>query len=142
MLLVYMFCSFYLILYIIRFYFSSFYYFDYYQHQYFTSIRFHMFLFIENSFLDHLLECPIGPSLKVVQYDGFLTGSTWRLLCLNFSALPAIHVLRSVSEPRKHWIAGSRIYKTNFLFFIFFFRINSITFYFSWFRLRNPMDLE
>ena len=48
-----MFCSFYLILYIIWFQFSlslsPFYYFDYYEHQYFTSILFHMFSFIKNA---------------------------------------------------------------------------------------------
>ena len=48
-----MFCSFYLILYIIWFQFSSslspFYYFDYYEHQYFTSVLFHMFSFIKNA---------------------------------------------------------------------------------------------
>ena len=64
----------------------------------------HLFFFIcfliKMYYLDHLLECPIGPSLKVVQlrYDGFLTGPIWRPLCLNFSALPAIHVLRSVAN--------------------------------------------
>ena len=51
--LVYMFCSFYLILYIIWFQFSlslsPFYYFDYYEHQYFTSVLFHMFSFIKNA---------------------------------------------------------------------------------------------
>ena len=51
--LVYMFCSFYLILYIIWFHFSlslsPFYYFDYYEHQYFTSVLFHMFSFIKNA---------------------------------------------------------------------------------------------
>ena len=49
-----MFCSFYLILYIIWFHFSlslsPFYYFDYYEHQYFTSVLFHMFSFIKNAF--------------------------------------------------------------------------------------------
>ena len=48
-----MFCSFYLILYIIWFQFSlslsPFYYFDYYEHQYFTSVLFHMFSFIKNA---------------------------------------------------------------------------------------------
>ena len=48
-----MFCSFYLILYIIWFHFSlslrPFYYFDYYEHQYFTSVLFHMFSFIKNA---------------------------------------------------------------------------------------------
>ena len=48
-----MFCSFYLILYIIWFQFSlslsPFYYFDYYKHQYFTSVLFHMFSFIKNA---------------------------------------------------------------------------------------------
>ena len=70
-LLVYMFCSFYLILYIIRFYFNlsltPFYYFDYYEHQYLTSVLFHIFFWLKMHFLDHLLECPIGLSLKVVQ---------------------------------------------------------------------------
>ena len=51
--LVYMFCSFDLILYIIWFQFSlslsPFYYFDYYEHQYFTSVLFHMFSFIKNT---------------------------------------------------------------------------------------------
>ena len=51
--LVYMFCSFYLILYVIWFQFSlslsPFYYFDYYEYQYFTSVLFHMFSFIENA---------------------------------------------------------------------------------------------
>ena len=50
---VYMFCSFYLILYIIWFQFSlslsPFYYFDHYEHQYFTSVLFHMFSFIKNA---------------------------------------------------------------------------------------------
>ena len=48
-----MFCSFYLILYIIWFQFSlslsPFYYFDYYEHQYFTSVLFHMFSFTKNA---------------------------------------------------------------------------------------------
>ena len=48
-----MFCSFYLILYIIWFQFSlslsPFYYFDYYEHQYFTSVLFHLFSFIKNA---------------------------------------------------------------------------------------------
>ena len=48
-----MFCSFYLILYIIWFHFSfslgSFYYFDYYEHQCFTSVLFHMFSFNKNA---------------------------------------------------------------------------------------------
>ena len=48
-----MFCSFYLILYIIWFQFSlslsPFYYFDYYEHQCFTSVLFHMFSFIKNA---------------------------------------------------------------------------------------------
>ena len=48
-----MFCSFYLILYIIWFHFSlslsPFYYFDYYEHQYFTFVLFHMFSFIKNA---------------------------------------------------------------------------------------------
>ena len=47
-----MFCSFYLILYIIWFQFSlflsPFYYFDYYEHQYFTSAL-HIFSFIKNA---------------------------------------------------------------------------------------------
>ena len=33
----------------------------------FTSVLFHMFSFIKNALFDHILECPIGPSLKVVQ---------------------------------------------------------------------------
>ena len=48
-----MFCSFYLILYIIWFQFSlslsPFYYFDLYEHQYFTFVLFHMFSFIKNA---------------------------------------------------------------------------------------------
>ena len=48
-----MFCSFYLILYMIWFQFSlslsPFFYFDYYEHQYFTSFLFHMFFFIKNA---------------------------------------------------------------------------------------------
>ena len=48
-----MFCSFYLILYIIWFQFSlslsPFDFFDYYEHQYFTSVLFHMFSFIKNA---------------------------------------------------------------------------------------------
>ena len=63
-----MFCSFYLILYIIWFQFSL----------YFitliimsTSILhpffFTCFLLLKMHYLDHILECPIGPSLKVVQ---------------------------------------------------------------------------
>ena len=48
-----MFCSFYLILYIIWFQLSlslsPFYYFDYYEHQYFTSVLFHVFSFIKNA---------------------------------------------------------------------------------------------
>ena len=51
--IVYMFCSFYLILYITWFQFSlslsPFYYFDYYEHQYFTSVLFHMFSLIKNA---------------------------------------------------------------------------------------------
>ena len=51
--LAYLFCSFYLILYIIWFQFSlslsPFYYFNYYEHQYFTSVLFHMFSFIKNA---------------------------------------------------------------------------------------------
>ena len=66
-----MFCSFYLILYIIWFHFSlsltPFYYFDYYEHQYFLSVLFHMFFWFKMHYLDHLLQCPIRPSLKVVQ---------------------------------------------------------------------------
>ena len=70
-----MFCSFHLILYIIWFHFSlsltPFYYFDYCEHQYFTSVLLHMvfffFFLIKMHYLDHLLEYPIGPSLKVVQ---------------------------------------------------------------------------
>ena len=48
-----MFCSYYLILYIIWFQLSlslsPFYYFDYYEHQYFTSVLFHIFSFIKNA---------------------------------------------------------------------------------------------
>ena len=48
-----MFCSFYLILYMIWFQFSlsfsPFYYFDYYEHHYFTSVLFHMFSFIKSA---------------------------------------------------------------------------------------------
>ena len=68
---VYMFCSFYLILYMIWFNFSlsltPFYYFDYYEHQYFTSILCHMFFWLKMHYLDHLFERPIGPSLKALQ---------------------------------------------------------------------------
>ena len=96
-----MFCSFYLILYIIWFHFSlslsPFYYFDYYEHQYFTYVLFQMFFLLKMHYLDHILERPIGPLLKVVQLRRLLTGPIWRPLCLNFSALPAIHVLRSVA---------------------------------------------
>ena len=49
----YLFCSFYLILYIIWFQFSlslsPFYYFDHYEHQCFTSVLFHMFSFIKSA---------------------------------------------------------------------------------------------
>ena len=44
-------------------------------------------------YLDHLLECPIGPFIESSAVTtGFLTGLTCRPHCLNFSALPAIHV--------------------------------------------------
>ena len=70
--IVYMFCSFYLILYIIWFQFSlslsPFYYFDYYEHQYFTSVLFHMFSFIKIAlFGSYSWMSHPGPSLKVVQ---------------------------------------------------------------------------
>ena len=35
-------------------------------------------------YVDHLLECPIGPSLKVGQLRRFFTGPIWRPLYLNF----------------------------------------------------------
>ena len=80
-----MFCSFYdLILYMIWFHF--------YLHVYFitliimsTSILhlffFTYFLLLKMHYLDHILECPIGPSLKVVQlrrlFDGRFASMFW-----------------------------------------------------------------
>ena len=76
---------------------SPFYYFDYYEHQYFTSVLFHMFSFIKNalfgsySWMSHrtfIESSAVTTAFWLDQYGG--------LFASIFSALPAIHVLRSV----------------------------------------------
>ena len=46
---------------------AYYYYFGYYEHQYLHLFFFTCFLLLKMHYLDHILECPIGPSLKVVQ---------------------------------------------------------------------------
>ena len=54
------------------------------------------FLLLKMHYLDHILECPIGPSLKIVQLRRLFDWTNMAAALLHFSALPAIHVLRSV----------------------------------------------
>ena len=86
-----MFCSFYLIFYIIWFQFSlslsPFYYFDYYEHQYFTSVLLHMFSFIKNalfgsySWMSHrtfIESSAVTTAFWLDQYGGRFASIFWR----------------------------------------------------------------
>ena len=68
-----------------------------------------MFFWLKMHYLDHLLECPIGPSLKVLQLRRLFDWTNMPL-CLIFSALPAIHVLRSVNKRCERTLLGGFIF--------------------------------